>query len=83
MKPALWMTGMGLMSWLARGRDIKGAPTRSACWGWRAPGVCRGQLGGLRTGAPVGSRTADERDDRRVGREDGFFGVYVGVMLRA
>ena len=83
MKPALWMTGMGLMSWLAVAVTSKGSADPEVLLGMAGPLV-----------SAVGSWMAYERAHRSApGRLTNvmiaalavkmvFFGVYVGVMLR-
>src|SRR6188474_115514 len=83
MKPALWMTGMGLMSWLAVAATSKGSADPEVLLGMAGPLV-----------SAVGSWMAYERAHRSApGRLTNvmiaalavkmvFFGVYVGVMLR-
>ena len=83
MKPALWMTGMGLMSWLAVAATSKGSADPEVLLGMTGPLV-----------SAVGSWMAYERAHRSApGRLTNvmiaalavkmvFFGVYVGVMLR-
>jgi hypothetical protein len=83
MKPALWMTGMGLMSWLAAAVTSRGSADPEVLLGMAGPLV-----------SAVGSWIAYERAHRSApGRLTNvmiaalavkmvFFGAYVGVMLR-
>ncbi len=83
MKPALWMTGAGLLSWLAVAVMSNGSADPELLLGMAGPLV-----------SAVGSWIAYERAHRSApGRLTNvmiaalavkmvFFGVYVGVMLR-